>query len=55
MAFGLGVLRLAPAAFWAATPRELVAAGRALNGSGQGEAPSRGALDALMRRFPDIR
>lgn len=40
---------LAPAAFWAMTPRELAAA---LAPAGPG-APDRAALAALMGRFPD--
>lgn len=48
MRFGLGVMRLSPAALWAATPREIAAAA----GPG-GTAPGRGELAALMRRFPD--
>ena len=55
MAFGLGVLRLAPAQFWAMTPRELDAALSGLFGRpGSATAvPSRATLAALMRRFPD--
>ena len=54
MAFGLGVLKLPPAAFWAMTPRELDAAlaghfGRHRRTS----APSRGDLAALMSEYPD--
>ena len=41
---------LAPAAFWAMTPRELAAA---LGARGGAAAFDRGALDRLMRRFPD--
>ena len=52
MGFGFGTLRLAPKAFWAMTPRELMAAFRA-HGGGRGAAPARGALDALMARYPD--
>lgn len=51
MAFGLGVLRWTPAAFWAATPRELAAAARPQGPAAA--APGREALDALLRRFPD--
>ena len=54
MAFGLGVLRLAPAHFWAMTPRELDAAVRGrLGPPADTLTPSRAALDALMRRYPD--
>jgi uncharacterized phage protein (TIGR02216 family) len=51
MAFGLGVLKLAPAAFWAMTLREIAAvvSGMAAARDGIG----RGALDEMMRRFPD--
>jgi uncharacterized phage protein (TIGR02216 family) len=52
MAFGLGRLRLSPDVFWGATPVELAAAWRAF-GEGRGQAPDRGALAALMARFPD--
>jgi uncharacterized phage protein (TIGR02216 family) len=50
--FLLGVLKLAPDAFWRMTPRELAFAIRAL----QGDAPrpiARDDFDALMRAFPD--
>lgn len=56
MRLGLGGLRLAPAAFWDMTPRELLAA---LEGAGLIAAPGEGAaltrsgLAALMARFPD--
>ena len=54
MAFGLGVLRLPPAQFWAMTPRELDAALRGRLGPSAGSAvPTRSGLAALMRRFPD--
>lgn len=50
--FGLGVLRLAPDAFWRMTPRELAHAIRAVRGPAA--APlARDELDALMARFPD--
>ncbi|WP_244594600.1 phage tail assembly chaperone [Methylosinus sporium] len=52
MAFGLGVLRLAPRDFWAMTPRELACAAEGVYGRAVG-APSRDALMALMRAFPD--
>jgi uncharacterized phage protein (TIGR02216 family) len=51
-AFGFGVLRLGPDAFWRLTPREIAAAARAL-GIGRTAAPGRADLDALMRAFPD--
>lgn len=52
MAFGLGVLRLAPSDFWSMTPRELQAAAEGVYGRADGP-PSRTTLDALMRDFPD--
>lgn len=52
MGAGLGLLRLAPDAFWRMTPRELAAALSALL-----PAPSDGldhaGLAALMARYPD--
>ncbi|MCC3244687.1 phage tail assembly chaperone [Methylocystis sp. WRRC1] len=54
MAFGLGVLRLAPRDFWSMTPRELHRAMEGVYGRGGG-APSRATLDELMREFPDAR
>ncbi|MCB1525394.1 MAG: phage tail assembly chaperone [Rhodoblastus sp.] len=53
MRFGLGVLRLAPRAFWTTTPRELHAAAEGLFGPRDGIAPSRQKLEDLMRSFPD--
>jgi uncharacterized phage protein (TIGR02216 family) len=52
MAFGLGVLRWPPAAFWAATPRELAAAAGS-RGRVRGDPPDRDAMGELLRRFPD--
>ncbi len=52
MGFGVGVLRLAPDAFWRMTPRELAAAIAAVRGPLV--APlKRVDLDDLMQRFPD--
>jgi uncharacterized phage protein (TIGR02216 family) len=52
MAFGFGVLRLAPEQFWRMTPRELASAARGL--FGEPEAPlDRAAFDALACRYPD--
>jgi uncharacterized phage protein (TIGR02216 family) len=52
MGFGLGVLRLAPDAFWRMTPRELAAAIAAVRGPIA--APlKRTDLEDLMQRFPD--
>ena len=51
MAFGLGVLRLPPAAFWAMTPREVAAV--LAHAAGAAGPPGRASLAALMRRFPD--
>jgi uncharacterized phage protein (TIGR02216 family) len=54
MEMGLGVLGLAPAAFWSLTPRELQAILRGKFGSvGDGPSPTRAELDALMRQYPD--
>lgn len=54
MAAGLGLLGLAPAAFWAMTPRELEAALRGRLGPQAGVPPlSRDDLNRLMREFPD--
>lgn len=52
MGFGLGVLRLAPDAFWRATPVEIAAAARGLAG-GRTRPLGRGELGRLMARFPD--
>lgn len=49
MALGLGVLRLPPREFWAATPREIAAA---FPRSAAPEMP-RAVLQSLMQRFPD--
>jgi uncharacterized phage protein (TIGR02216 family) len=51
--FGLGVLRLSPAAFWAMTPRELAHAIKAVTGA----TPPlcRNDLTDLMARYPDGR
>ena len=54
MAFGLGVLRLSPDAFWRMSPRELALASE--GALGRFEPPAtRAALDRLMRAFPDAR
>jgi uncharacterized phage protein (TIGR02216 family) len=54
IAFGLGVLRLSPDAFWRMTPRELAFAMRGLRGDVA--APlTRENFHDLMRRFPDDR
>lgn len=52
MAFGFGVLRLSPAAFWSLTPRELAAAIEGRFGKPP-QAIARDALRALMTAFPD--
>ncbi|MEQ8444506.1 MAG: phage tail assembly chaperone [Pelagibacterium sp.] len=52
MAFGLGVLRLAPGTFWAMTPRELAAAHNGVAGR-KGAALGRYDLEALMALHPD--
>lgn len=54
MTAGLGTLRLAPAAFWSMTPRELAAALNSLPGTHRAmPLPTRRDLDALMQKFPD--
>ncbi|MBR2536188.1 MAG: phage tail assembly chaperone [Hyphomicrobium sp.] len=54
MAIGLGVLGLAPAIFWALTPKELDAALRGRFGDARAvSALSRGELGDLMQQFPD--
>lgn len=54
MAFGLGVLRLAPRDFWAMSPRELAGALQALRRrDGALPPPARSDLAELMRQFPD--
>lgn len=54
MAAGLGMLRLAPAVFWAMTPRELEAALRGAFGVTSVARPmSRADLSALMAAYPD--
>ena len=52
MGFGLGVLRLSPAAFWRMTPRELAAAMEAVLGLPEA-ALDRASFAALRARFPD--
>ncbi len=52
MGFGLGRLRLSPAEFWAATLRELSAAAEGIGGV-RGAPIERGALDELIKRYPD--
>jgi uncharacterized phage protein (TIGR02216 family) len=49
--FGLGVLRLAPDAFWRMTPRELGFAIAAI--TGRASLMQRSDFDGLMQRFPD--
>lgn len=53
MRFGLGVLRLSPDVFWAATPRELAAAHAGLSGQGMARPLERSALERLMDLHPD--
>lgn len=53
MALGLGVLGLAPATFWAMTPKELKAAIEGRTGLVGAMHPSRGDLTEMMARFPD--
>ena len=49
----LGVLRWSPGDFWAATPRELVAADEGLFGARAAPPAGRGDLQRLMAAFPD--
>ena len=51
MAFGLGAMRLSPAAFWTMTLKELAAATRGM--APQREAIGRERLEAMMQAFPD--
>lgn len=54
MAFGLGVLRLSPEAFWAMSLPELRAAINGHRGQAGGPAaPTRAGLAALIARYPD--
>jgi uncharacterized phage protein (TIGR02216 family) len=54
MALGLGRLGLAPAHFWALTPRELERALAGAAGLAPFQSPlDRTALEELMRRYPD--
>jgi uncharacterized phage protein (TIGR02216 family) len=52
MAFGLGMLRLAPHEFWAMTPRELAAAAEGMLGR-VADPMERAVLTELMDRYPD--
>ncbi|WP_127145659.1 rcc01693 family protein [Pelagibacterium montanilacus] len=53
MGFGLGILRLSPAQFWAMTPRELAAAHAGLSGRAGTGALNRAGLEKLMASHPD--
>ncbi len=54
IAFGLGVLRLSPSAFWAMTPRELALAAQGVYGRAGAAGPlSRADLDTLLAAFLD--
>jgi uncharacterized phage protein (TIGR02216 family) len=54
MRLGLGALRLAPEAFWAMTPVELIRAAEGAGLTGVREAAlSRSGLEALMAAHPD--
>ena len=48
MELGLGVLRLSPKDFWAATPREIAAAF-----GGPAPALARSSFEDLMKKYPD--
>ena len=52
MGFGFGILRLAPAVFWAMTPRELAAAMEGVFGPHQ-TGLDRASFASLRARFPD--
>ena len=52
MGFGLGILRLAPDAFWRMTPRELAAAMETVLGPHEAGL-DRASFAALSARFPD--
>lgn len=54
MAFGFGILHLAPAEFWTMTPRELRQALKPHLPQRMGPAITRARLDELMRNFPDL-
>ena len=51
LAFGFGVLRLSPSAFWTMTPRELAAAARARLGASDRPDPS--VLRALIEHHEE--
>lgn len=51
--FGLGVLRLSPAAFWSMTPRELTMAAQGLAGPAAAPPMDPDTLTALRARYPD--
>lgn len=55
MALGFGVLGLAPAVFWAMSPREFEAAvaGRCGVGARLATPPAKRELADMMHRFPD--
>lgn len=50
---GLGLLRLAPRDFWAATPREMAHVLRFFAGGDEAGPPGRRSFEALMALFPD--
>lgn len=54
MAFGLGRLCWTPDAFWAASPREILAVIEAYRPLLAGDAPSRATLSTLMQAHPDV-
>jgi uncharacterized phage protein (TIGR02216 family) len=53
MEVGLGVLGIAPAAFWTMTLKELAAAVRGRFGPAPPAPLKRSDLEAMMQRFPD--
>ncbi len=54
MAAAFGLLRLSPKDFWSMTPREMACAMSVLGGA-TADAPARGDLTDMMKRFPDRR
>ena len=61
MQIGIGILGLAPDAFWSMTMAEFSAAltgwceAHGTDGPAAGVPPTRAELDDMMRRFPDTR
>ncbi len=53
IAAGLGHLKLAPAVFWALTPKELAAALGGMAGDAAMGLPTRSEFERLMGQYPD--